>query len=180
MDWKDIAGTVGKAAPILGTLLAGPAGGAAAGLIASALGVKSDPETIAQALADPAAAARLREIETAHRARLRELALQGETARLAAETDRLRIAAADRDSARRAAVDGGQAGRVFALTVVIFVVVVGLEGAALLLGIPTTIDQQLAGRILGTFDAALLAAIYYTFGSSAGSARKDELRGAAK
>jgi len=27
MDWKDIAATVGKAAPLLGTLLGGPADG---------------------------------------------------------------------------------------------------------------------------------------------------------
>ena len=38
MDWKDIAGTVGKAAPLLGTLLGGRAGAAVGSIIASALG----------------------------------------------------------------------------------------------------------------------------------------------
>jgi hypothetical protein len=32
MDWKDISGLVGKAAPVLGTLLGGPAGGAIGGI----------------------------------------------------------------------------------------------------------------------------------------------------
>ena len=38
MEWKDVANVVGKAAPILGTLLGGPAGAAVGALVASALG----------------------------------------------------------------------------------------------------------------------------------------------
>ena len=34
MEWKDVAGIVGKAAPLLGTLLGGPAGTAVGGLVA--------------------------------------------------------------------------------------------------------------------------------------------------
>ena len=49
MDWKDIAGTVGKAAPLLGTLLGGPAGGAVGAIIASALGTGGSADEVAQA-----------------------------------------------------------------------------------------------------------------------------------
>ena len=67
MKWSDVAGVVGKAAPLLGTVLGGPAGGAVGGLVAAALGVEQTPEAVQQAAADPAAAAKLRELEERHR-----------------------------------------------------------------------------------------------------------------
>jgi hypothetical protein len=72
-------------------------------------------------------------------------------------------------------VGGDTALHVYWLTVCIFFVVMGSEFAVLMHGVPQGLDGQMAGRILGTFDAALLAALYYTFGSSAGSTRKTEL-----
>lgn len=86
MDWKDIAETVGKAAPLLGTLLAGPAGGAVGGIIASALGTGADPQAVAEALANPDALARLREVESQRQVRLQELAAQQAAAQLQAAT----------------------------------------------------------------------------------------------
>lgn len=173
MNWKTIADTVGKSAPLLGTLLAGPAGGTVGALVASALGV--DESQVAAKLADPETAAKLQALQVEQGTRLRELATQVELARLAAYTERQQIAADDRASARRAAVDGGNARRVFWFTVLIFLVVAGIEGAVLLHGMPPGLDPQMVGRVLGTLDAIVLAAMYYTFGSSAGSARKDEV-----
>ena len=49
MSWSDIAGLVGKAAPILSTLIAGPAGAAVGGILASALGTDSTPEALERA-----------------------------------------------------------------------------------------------------------------------------------
>ena len=69
MDWKDIAGMVGKAAPMLGTVLTGPLGTAVAvgGMIASAIGTDPTPDAVAAAIAaDPAALARIRELELQH------------------------------------------------------------------------------------------------------------------
>ncbi|QOR55200.1 MAG: hypothetical protein SHS37scaffold296_17 [Burkholderiales phage 68_11] len=75
MDWKDIAAAVGKSAPILGTLLAGPAGGAIGGLVASVLGTGATPSEVSQALAtNPDAAVKLREIEASQQIRFQELA----------------------------------------------------------------------------------------------------------
>ena len=70
MDWKEIAGTVAKSAPILGALLsATPAGAvisAAGALIGSVLGVEATPDAIgAQIAANPEALVKLREIEVA-------------------------------------------------------------------------------------------------------------------
>ncbi len=87
MEWKDIAGVVGKAAPILGTLLGGPAGAAIGGIVASALGADSTPDAVSQALAvNPDAAVKLRQIEADQRVKLQELIVTAEQNRLAAET----------------------------------------------------------------------------------------------
>jgi hypothetical protein len=87
MDWKDIAGAVGKVAPLLGTLLAGPAGGAVGGLVASVLGVGNTADEVSQALAtNPDAAVKLRQIEADRQAKLQELATDQVKAELAAST----------------------------------------------------------------------------------------------
>jgi len=64
MNWRDVAETVAKAAPALGGVLAGPAGAGAGTLIARALGVDDNPQSVQAAMqADPQAAIKLREIE---------------------------------------------------------------------------------------------------------------------
>ncbi len=75
LEWKDIAGVVGKAAPLLGTLVGGPAGGAIGGLIAAALGTEATPSAVSQALqTNPDAAVKLAQIESDQRVKLQELA----------------------------------------------------------------------------------------------------------
>lgn len=74
MDWKDLAGIVGKAAPALGTLLGGPAGAAVGGLIASALGTGASPDDVSAALTNnPDALVKLRQIEADKTVKLQEL-----------------------------------------------------------------------------------------------------------
>lgn len=77
MDWKDVAGSVGKYAPLLGTLLGGPVGAGVAavgGLVASALGVGNTPDEVSQALAtNPDAAVRLKQIESDRQTHLQEM-----------------------------------------------------------------------------------------------------------
>ena len=41
MDWSDVGGEVAKYAPLLGTALGGPAGGAIGALVAKAFGVST-------------------------------------------------------------------------------------------------------------------------------------------
>lgn len=111
MDWKDIGSKIGAAAPALGSLLGGPAGAAVGAIVATALGSKADPASVASALdANPEALARLAELQSAERVRLQELAIQAEQNRLQSEQNQLQAElsqfaaeAADRDSARRLA-----------------------------------------------------------------------------
>jgi hypothetical protein len=177
MDWKDVIRTV---APTLAGVLATPAAGVAVKVLAdTVLGGSSgdqakDEAAIKEVLSNgltPELRAKMIDAEAEVKRQafeLRKALIDQDTAMYRADVD-------DRASARRAAVEGDNAKRVFWLTVTVFIIVVGVEAAVLFLGVPKGLDGQMVGRILGTFDAALLAAIYYTFGSSAGSARKDRV-----
>ncbi|MDZ7804332.1 hypothetical protein [Thiohalophilus sp.] len=88
--WSNLGDTVAKAAPLLGGAIGGPGGAALGKMVASVFGVEGDdPEAIQSAInQDPEAAIKLREIETRHRQKLEELALERHRAELEAETDR--------------------------------------------------------------------------------------------
>lgn len=104
MNWSDIGSIVGRAAPIVGTLLGGPAGAAVGALVASALNVSNDPDSVNAALAaNPEALARVQELQINARVQLEQLAVQIETTRIQAEGAQYVAEAADRDSARQLA-----------------------------------------------------------------------------
>lgn len=87
ISWKDVGQAVGSAAPILGTLLGGPAGGAIGAIVASALGVPNTPDEVSAALkTDPDAAVKIKAIEAQRQVDLQGLLVQSEASRLAAET----------------------------------------------------------------------------------------------
>ncbi|MGF1717814.1 holin family protein [Photobacterium chitinilyticum] len=87
--WDTVKSLIGTAAPLVGTLIGGPAGGAVGGLVASALGVENTPEAIeAELRSNPEALLTLKKLESDERVRLRELAfkhaeLESEERRLA-------------------------------------------------------------------------------------------------
>lgn len=104
MNWSDIGKIVGNAAPIVGTLLGGPAGGAVGAMVASALGTTNDAESVAIALSSsPDALVRVQELQTNARVQLEQLAVTAENNRLQAEAAQYAAEAADRDSARKLA-----------------------------------------------------------------------------
>jgi hypothetical protein len=75
--WDKIKSLLGSAAPLIGTLIGGPAGGAVAGMVASVLGVDNTPEAIEQALINnPDALLQIKQLESDERVKLRELAFQ--------------------------------------------------------------------------------------------------------
>ena len=104
MNWSDIGNIVGRAAPMVGTLLGGPAGAAVGALVASALNVPNDPESVNAVLAgNPDALVRVQELQTNARVQLQQLAVTAENNRLQAEGAQFAAEAADRDSARQLA-----------------------------------------------------------------------------
>jgi hypothetical protein len=87
MEWKDLTSTVGKFAPLLGTLIGGPAGAAIGAMVSSGLGVGNTPGDVAQALQiNPDVAVKLKQIESDNQIELQRLVVQSEANRLAADT----------------------------------------------------------------------------------------------
>lgn len=99
MEWKDLKGIVGKAAPVLGSLLGGPAGGTVGALVSSVLGVEDDPDEVQKALeADPNLLLKLRETELEQQTQLKQMLVEAETQRLIQinETIRAELASGDK------------------------------------------------------------------------------------
>lgn len=104
MNWSDVGSFVGKAAPMVGTLLGGPAGAAVGALVASALNVNADPDSVGAMLAgNPDALMKVQELQVNAKVQLQQLAVTAENNRLQAEAAQYAAEAADRDSARKLA-----------------------------------------------------------------------------
>ena len=168
MEWRDIAGAVGKAAPLLGSLLGGPAGAAVGAMVASALGTGGTPDDVAEAIkADPQALVKLREIEASKAVRLEELAAEQ-------AKHEISTAAADRASAREREAKTGDTLTPRSLALLVTLGFFGALGYLLAAGKPQTGGDALL-VMLGALGGAWGSVIAYYFGSSAGSAAKTEL-----
>jgi hypothetical protein len=87
LNWKDLAKDIGASAPILGTLIGGPAGAAIGTMVSSALGCANTPDDVKVALAtNPDAAVKLAQIASDSKTQLQTLLVQSEANRLAADT----------------------------------------------------------------------------------------------
>lgn len=167
-DWRKLVGTV---APTLATALGSPLAGMAVAAISEAVlgkadGSEADVEA-ALAVATPDTLLRLREADRAFAVRMREL-----------DVDLEKVAAGDRDSARRREIATGDK---VTPRLLAFVVVGGFLAmvASVLLGKVTGITDPTAAGMIGTLIGYVSAkadqVVSYYFGSSAGSARKDEI-----
>jgi hypothetical protein len=176
MEWKDVAGIVGKAAPLLGTLIGGPAGAAVGGLISAALGTEATPDAVSQAIAaNPDAALKLAQFESDNRVKLQGMTFAHTEAVIASEISRYQAEAADRDSARKAAVAGGTAKPLFWLSLLLLAGTLGTEITVLFAGYPTTVSEIIVGRVLGLMDSVALMVLAFWYGSSSSSVRKTEI-----
>jgi len=77
MKWNDIANVIGKVAPAIGTMIAGPAGAAVGEGLSIALGVANKPDAVAEALkTDPDAFVKIKQYQIEHKYDLEKLHLQ--------------------------------------------------------------------------------------------------------
>lgn len=166
VNWKSIVGTV---APTIATALGGPLAGMATKAIAGALGLAEDTDADAVAAAvsnaTPDQLLALKQADQAFGVRMREL-----------DIDLERIAAGDRDSARkREAATGDWTPKVLA-----FVIIGGFFGVvAFVLGKGMTgmdaAAAAFAGTLVGYVSAKAEQVVSYYFGSSSGSDKKNLL-----
>ncbi|MDH5751670.1 MAG: hypothetical protein OEZ59_04565 [Deltaproteobacteria bacterium] len=176
MDWRK---TVREIAPVIGSALFGPAGGAAARVLGEQLLGKPDASEaeLAAAVRDmsPGELARMEQLQGEFSLRMRELGIDAERLRLESE----RTAAADRAQARqRQIVLGDRTPQVLAyLFCGGFFVVLGLQ-LVLLFRQGLQVNPEVLRLVdvsTGVMFAVVLASKDYFLGSSAGSRRKTEI-----
>lgn len=164
MDWKDIASIVGKAAPVVGTLLGGPAGAAVGSLISAALGTENTPDAVSAALlGDPDAIVKIQELQTNAKVQLQQLAVTAEANRLAdVQNARARQTANPNDKTPTFLAAGVTAGFFGALAVVMLA---PLQSAV----------HDLLLVMIGALQTAWVAIISYYFGSSKDSTNQTRM-----
>lgn len=174
MNWKDIESDVGKFAPIVGTLIGGPAGAAVGGLVAAALGTAGSPDAVQAAIAtDPQAALKLAQFQSDNSVKLQQMAFAHADNVLAAQTAVAQSDVQDRASARERETKLGG----YTTPMLAWLIIGGSLAltAAVVTGYVTK-DPTLAtlvGTALGSVWSEAKQVLSYYFGSSAGSANKD-------
>lgn len=155
MNWSDLKGVVGKAAPIVGTLLGGPAGTLVGGLISEALGTDNTPDAVSAALiGNPDAIVKIQELQTNAKVQLQQLAVTAEANRLAdVQSARARQTANPNDRTPAFLAAG---------------VTAGFFGILLLMALHTlpAENRDLMNIIIGSLGTAWISIIGYYFGSS--------------
>lgn len=168
--WDNIKSLIGSAAPLVGTLIGGPAGAAVGGLLASALGVENTPAAIEQAIKqNPEALVAIRKLESEERVSLKKLALQASAIAL----DERKVELADTQNARAEHKDHWMPS---VMTLILAAMVSGMFIALFAFEPPKAYDQVIimtAGAVLGAFGTA----VAFWLGSSRSSVDKTKQLG---
>ena len=178
--WDNIKELIGTSAPVIGTLLGGPAGGAVGGLISKVLGVDNTPEAIELALMNnPDALLKIKELETSKELAILQAELEHKRIDVGSVIDNRKldnekdqIFLSDKQSARSRQTDSEKAtGKVdVALYVIAGVIVVAFFVSILAL-IFITLDKQsgtyeLLLMLFGALTTKFGTVVDYFFGAS--------------
>ena len=172
MDWKSVGQAVKKYAPMVGTVIGGPLGAAAGGvvsMVASALGVEETPEAVMREIeTNPNAAIILREIESKEKVRLQELVV---------ELDKAHLADVQSARARQIAITKATGKIDINLYVLAWTIIIGffaLCGILMYITLPEG-SSQVVFMLFGGLVAGFTQVISYFFGSSKSSKDKTDL-----
>jgi len=179
MTWKDIGDFVKKGAPLLGSVIGGPAGGAIGALVSSAFGEGEPDKLLAKLQGDPEAMTKLKELELKHRERLEELNL--EAARIELEESKAYLADTQSARQREAAIVQATGKKDVNLYVLAWVVVGGffvLTGMLMLIPeLDGRTNNAMVNILFGGLVSGFATVLGYFFGSSKGSTDKTQLIG---
>lgn len=178
--WDNIKELIGTSAPVIGTLLGGPAGGAVGGLISKVLGVDNTPEAIELALTNnPDALLKIKELETSKELAILQAELENKRIEVASVIDNRKLDnekdqmfLSDKQSARSRQVDSEKAtGKVDVALYVIAGVIVLAFFASILALIFITLDKQsgtyeLLLMLFGALTTKFGTVVDYFFGAS--------------
>jgi hypothetical protein len=172
MNWLDTLKTL---APTVASALGGPLAGVAVTAIGELLGMSEPTQDKIKAAIENG------QLTGEQVAGIRQLELK----LTAEEKERgfryVELEFKDRDSARKFNTEGGIQGKLFALSLMLLALTLGVEATVLFNGIPKSVQDIVAGRVLGLMDSVALMVLAYYYGTSSGSARKTEiLNGVAK
>ena len=166
MNWEDL---LKKIAPTVASAVLGPLGGVAVAAIGNILGVSDATqdkiaEVIKSGQLTPEQISELKKLELTYQENEKERGFKYAD-----------LAFRDRDSARKANVEGGTQKYLFWLSFGLLIGTLGTEGYVLFNGLPANVTDMVAGRVLGLMDAVALMVLTYWYGTSNGSAMKTDL-----
>lgn len=169
MEWKEIAGTVGKVAATVAPLLGGPVGVAASigAQIAGAIGAENTPEAVASALQSQDAALKLQDWAFQEREQIRQAHIELQKLDL----EQYKAELADRQSARAEHQDHWMPSAITLALLVAVCIPLGM----LFFFSPPTGSNQLILVVLGALLPKLSDAISYWVGGTKDGADKDKL-----
>lgn len=166
--WDNVKNIIGSAAPMIGTIIGGPAGTAVGSLVASALGVENTSAAIEQELrSNPDALVKLKQLEFENQVELKKIAFQ----HAALASDERKAEILDLQNAR---VNHKDHWMPSLLTICLSLMVAGMFAALFILETPKQFDQvviMITGAVLGAFGNS----VSFWLGSSKGSADKSKL-----
>lgn len=159
MSWSDLGKTIAGYAPLLGSVVGGPAGGAIGSVLASAFGSENTPLSIIAAIeSDPEAAIKLKQVELTHKVELEKIAVD------LAKTEIL-----DKQSARK---EHKHSNMPSILSVALTVFIIGIV-STLFYTEPPTGAREVLFMILGVVIKEWSNSLHYWYGTTRSSANKD-------
>ena len=166
MDWLATLKTV---APTVASAIFGPLGAVAVASVGELLGLSGATkdkisEIIQAGQMTPEQIGKLRELEIEYQNNEKERGFRY-----------AELSFKDRDSARTANVSGGTQKPLFWLSLLLLSITLGTECMVLFNGYPEGTDPLVVGRVLGLMDAVAMLVLSYWYGTTNGSAVKNEL-----
>jgi len=156
--------------PLLGAALPLPGGMALGSALADFIGKPgASLADVATHLGESAEARqKAQEFQATHQETMLRLTVE-------AERDRFAAMVADRQSARKASVEGGTAKPLLWLSILLLIITLGTEVSVLFVGYPVGLHDIIIGRILGLMDAVAMMVLSFWYGTTSASERKTEL-----